>query len=101
MRLKMEIDITLNLPYDLTPVQWKRVVAVYESMDGWIGVNESDNTPQWYGRDGDERFVGASVEPSGLLVFGNLEHAHWTGWVSVLCARLSLALQMEIRDASM
>ena len=98
---QLKMDITLNLPHDLTPAQWKSVAEVFESMDGWIGVSTTDNTPQWYGRDGDERFIWGSVEPSGLLLFGNLEPAHWTGWISVLCARLSLSLQMEIRDVTM
>src|SRR5687768_6377952 len=83
------MEITLNLPYDLKPEQWLAVDTVFQGMDGWIGANESDNTPQWYGREGQERYIWASVEPSGLLVVGNLDPEHWTAWVSVLCARLS------------
>ena len=94
-------SITLNLPYDLTADQWNAVNEVFQSMDGWIGPSESDNTPQWYGTASSPRYVWASVEPSGLLIDGNLEAAHWTGWISMLCSRLSLALQIEIRDAEM
>ena len=74
---------------------------VFEGMDGWLGVDELDDTPQWYGKEGDERYVWASVEPSGLSLEGNLSPDFWTGWVSVLCARLSLKLGIEVRDAEM
>ena len=95
------MSITLPLPYDLTDERWTIVNEVFESMDGWLGVNERDNTPQWYGKDGDETYIWASVEPSGLLVEGNLPPDHWTSWISVLCARLSLKLGIEVRDAEM
>jgi len=95
------MTITLTLPYDLTREQWAVVDGVFQSMDGWLGYDQTANTPQWYGNESAERFVWASVEPSGLLVEGNLEPSLWAGWISVLCSRLSLALQMEIRDAEM
>ena len=94
-------SITLNLPYDLNEQQWAAVNQVFESMDGWIGAADNDNTPQWYGTTEAQKYVWASVEPSGLLIDGNLDQAHWTGWISKLCARLSLALQREIYDAEM
>jgi hypothetical protein len=95
------MTITLSLPYDLSREQWAAVGSVFQSMDGWLGYKQPDNTPQWYGDESAERFVWASVEPSGLLIEGNLEPSLWTGWISVLCSRLSLALQMEIRDTGM
>ena len=95
------MTITLSLPYCLSYEQWTAVDGVFRGMDGWIGDKESDNTPQWFGNESSERFVWASVEPSGLLVEGNLDPAHWTGWIAVLCSRLSLALHMEIRDVEM
>jgi hypothetical protein len=95
-------DSTLNLPYDLTTEQWAIVDEVFRSMDGWIGYNhQADNTPQWYGSDPGPRYVWASVEPSGLLVSSNLPELHWIGWLTVLCARLSLRLGFEVRDAEM
>jgi hypothetical protein len=91
--------ITLSLPYDLNELQWAAVDEVYRNMDGWIGYDSVDNTPRWFGSESDARFVSASVEPSGLQLDGRLPSAEWTGWTSVLCLRLSLALGMEIRDA--
>jgi hypothetical protein len=94
-------SITLSLPYNLTREQWGAVDEVFRSLDGWIGYTEEDNIPQWYGPESSERYVLASVEPSGLLIEGNLQPDHWTGWLTVLCARLSLRLNMEVRDAEM
>jgi hypothetical protein len=94
-------DITLSLPYDLTDKQWSVVAEVFRGMQGWIGDTETDNIPQWYGVEGSERYILASVEPSGLLLVGNLPARDWMGWISVLCARLSLRLGIEVRDAEM
>ena len=93
--------ITLNLPHDLTPEQWSSVEAVFKNMDGWIGYSDGDNTPEWFGTDTSPQYVWASFEPSGLRVEGNLEARHWTAWVSVLCARLTLAMQHAVHDAEM
>ena len=95
------MTITLSLPHNLTPEQLAAVDRVFQSMDEWLGYSQADNTPQWYGDELAERFVWASREPSGLLVEGNLEPSFWTAWISVLCSRLTLALQMEIRDAEL
>jgi hypothetical protein len=89
-------SITLNVPYDLSDEDWQKVAAVYRTLDGWIG-----DPPSWYGRYGDARYIEASVEPSGLLFDGRVEPELWTGWVTVLCARLSLALGREVYDACM
>ena len=95
------VTITLLLPYDLSLDQWASMDRVFRSTDGWLGYRPEDNTPQWYGNKSAERFVWASVEPDGLLLEGNSEATLWTGWISVLCSRLSLALQMEGRDVEM
>jgi hypothetical protein len=94
-------SITLSMPYDLTQQQWAVVDQVFRGMDGWIGYSEQDNCPEWFGHIDSPRYVTASVEPSGLLIEGNLSGGFWTGWLTVLCARLSLGLNMEIRDAEM
>jgi hypothetical protein len=91
------LEITLSLPYNLTDQQWKIVDEVYRSMDGWVGSGDA----QWYGSEGDPRYIWVSSEPSGLLVSGNLPERDWTGWLTVLCARLSLRLGFEVRDAEM
>jgi hypothetical protein len=101
----METSITLALPYDLTEEQWAVVDDVFKSLDGWIGYSEEDRVPQWYGVAPTAPNIWASSEPSGLMIggelVGKLADEHWTGWISVLCARLSLRLGIEICDASM
>jgi hypothetical protein len=91
-------SITLNVPYDLPDDDWKKIVTVFKSMDGWL---ESQNCQFWYGTEKDARYIYASVEPSGLLIAGEIDSMLWTGWITVLCAKLTLALVREIHDAEM
>lgn len=95
----MKQSITLNVPIDLSPQEWQKVADVYQNLDGWMG--PQSEIPYWYGKEGDPRYISASAEPSGLLLEGQVEPSLWTGWVSVLCARLSLALGREVHDADM
>jgi hypothetical protein len=94
----MHQSITLNVPYDLPDEDWDKIGAVYKSMDGWL---ESQDGPLWYGTDRDARYIYASVEPSGLLIEGQIDPMLWTGWITVLCARLTLTLGREVHDAEM
>ena len=94
----MDQSITLNLPYDLPRSDWEKVMNVYESMDGWLGNSED---AFWYGNSPGEPFIYVSSEPSGLVVTGNVEEQLWLGWVSKLCAKLSITLGREVYDAEM
>ncbi|MBN5171652.1 hypothetical protein ACNJRW_04280 [Stenotrophomonas maltophilia] len=70
----MHQSITLNVPYDLSDGEWQKVSAVYKEMDGWL---ESEDGPSWYGTDRADRYIWASVEPSGLVVEGEIEPNLW------------------------
>lgn len=94
----MEQSITLNVPTNLSPEDWRRVAAIYETLDGWMA---DPNGAYWYGREGDVRYIWGSAEPSGLLFCGRVEPSLWCGWITVLCSRLSLALAREVHDAEM
>ena len=87
-------SITLNLPYDLSKADWDKVSAVYRSMDGWLEEHSS-----WFGRWHSERFISASVEPSGLLVEGNVDPLFFRAWITKLCAKLINSLGKEVYDA--
>jgi hypothetical protein len=87
-------SITLNLPYDLSTADWDKVSAVYQSMDGWMNEHGS-----WFGPHNSERFISASVEPSGLLVEGRIEPLLFRGWITKLCAKLTAVLGKEVYDA--
>ncbi|GAD03220.1 hypothetical protein [Agarivorans albus] len=94
----MEQSITLNIPQNLTDEQWEKISEVYRSMDGWL---EGLNFPYWYGSEGEEKFISVSFEPSGFLFTGNVSHDFWVGWMTQICAKLSLALGQEVYDATM
>ena len=91
-------QITINIRYDIPDNEWDIIGKVYRSMDGWLG---ADDLPRWFGYDNDPRNISASVEPGGILFSGQMEAGLWTAWLTVLCARLSLALGREIHDAEM
>ena len=90
----MEESITLNVPYDLSVAQWAKVLTVYRAMDGWI-----EDASSWFGPPGGERYIGASSEPSGLVITGNVDPLLFRGWVTKLCAKLTAALGREVHDA--
>ena len=94
----MEHTITLNIRYDIPESEWQKVSEVYKTMDGWL---EGQQLPSWYGTEDDPNYICASVEPGGIQFVGKLESALWTGWLTVLCSRLTLALGREIHDAEM
>lgn len=91
----MNHEITLNVRYDIPEREWQIVSDIYRSMDGWLA---AEDLPRWYGTEDDEKYILASVEPGGIQFGGKIEAALWTSWLTVLCARLSVALGREIHD---
>lgn len=73
-----------------------KVQAIYESMDGW---SSGQAVPCWFGSLDSSEYVAASVEPSGLVLAGHLDPLLFRGWVTKLCAKLTLALGREVYDA--
>lgn len=65
-------------------------------MDGWI---EDAKIPCWYGSDDGANYISVSVEPSGLVFEGNVELGLWIAWITVICAKLTLALGTLVHDA--
>ena len=94
--MPMEQTITLNLPYDLSELEWEKVARVYREMGEWV---EGQEVACWFGPINTARFVAASVEPSGLLVTGNIDSQLFRGWVTKLCAKLTASLGREVYDA--
>lgn len=66
----MNQSITLNLPYNLAEPEWAKVIAVYESMDAWV---PGQALPCWFGTLHSSKYLAASVEPSGLVLEGNVD----------------------------
>jgi hypothetical protein len=92
----MKQSITLNIRYDIPENEWEKIAEVYRSMDGWL---EGQKDAYWYGTEIDGQYIWASVEPSGLQFGGNIEPGIWVGWLTVLCARLTIALGRTVHDA--
>ncbi len=92
----MEYSITLNMPNDLSDSEWNKVTEVYKQMDGWL---DGLDYPSWYGTESDAQYIIASIEPSGLVIYGKINQLLWFGWVTKLCAKLSIALGREVYDA--
>ena len=90
--------MTLNVRCDSPDDEWTKVLAVYRGTDGWI---EGAEYPSWYGVEGDVTFIEVSSEPSGLVFHGRTDEERWTGWLTLLCARLTLALGRPVHDACM
>jgi len=94
----MRQSITLNIRYDIPEDEWQKIDTVYRSMDGWF---DSQDVSRWYGMKDAPRHILASVEPGGILFEGEMESGLWTGWLTVLCARLTMALGREVHDVEM
>lgn len=69
------LNIWAHLPDEI----WTKVADIYESMPGWMGY--TDGIPYWFGQEADESFITASVEPSGLLFYAQMEQSQWDAWI--------------------
>ncbi len=59
---------------------WDALARSYEGLPGGMSWSP-DELPMWFGDDEDlPPFLSASVEPSGLQVFGVLPEADWLAW---------------------
>ena len=74
-------ECNLNIIYDLPKEIWDKLPLVYEKMNGWIGFGKEGKgeigTPYWFGYDEEVKSISASIEPSGLKFFANMEPTEW------------------------
>lgn len=88
-----------NIHYTMADDLWERLQGVYEQLPAWRGFN-SEGFPSWFGEeDKDREYLTASVEPSGLYVFGFVNDADWQQWDESFCGLGSEALGYRIMDA--
>lgn len=85
-------DINLNIHYTMPHDLWKKLSEVYVSMPYWAG---EEKRPCWRGENID---LVASVEPSGIQIFGEMPEEIWESWYSELKAKLTAALGYEIGE---
>ena len=72
---KCNLNIWHYLPDDV----WDKVATIYERMTGWIGYK--NGIPYWFGDEGDDVFILASVEPSGLSFYAQMNDDDWSSWI--------------------
>ncbi|AUP81578.1 hypothetical protein C1H87_08800 [Flavivirga eckloniae] len=77
-------ECNLNIRHDLPKVTWDKIHLVYEKMPGWIGFGKDgkgeNGIPYWFSYNENEKSIFASVEPSGLHLFANMELNEWIEW---------------------
>ena len=62
---------------------WRDLARIYEGLPGSL---HSGDGPMWFGDDEDlPPFLGASVGPPGLRVYGILPEADWRAWDERFC----------------
>jgi hypothetical protein len=79
-------EMVLNIRYDLPEEIWEKVIPeIYEKTEGWLGfatdnLGFSINLPHWFSFNNNEKYVNASVEPSGLQFTGQMSDVEWERW---------------------
>ena len=82
----------LNIRYDLPDELWAKVAKLYERMPGWMGYKSG--IPHWFGTEEDEVFIEASVEPSGLSFYAQMNSEDWASWIEAFKLEASKVLGM-------
>lgn len=88
----MEQDINLNIHYTAPQEIWDKIDIVYKGMPYWKGY---ESCPHWVE---DEIDLWASVEPSGIQIFGTMPEEIWRDWIKTLKDRLTEVLGYEIGE---
>lgn len=90
--LKIKHDINLNIHYTMPDDLWEKLGEVYSSMPYWTGYGK---TPCW---NAENIELEASVEPSGIQIYGEMPEEIWKNWYSELKEKLTEALGYEIGE---
>lgn len=77
-------ECNLNIKYSLPQEVLDKLELVYSQMPGWIGLGKDGNgeegIPYWFGYDENEKYILASIEPSGLQFEANIDDEEWLSW---------------------
>jgi len=92
-------SVTLNIPYDLSPAGWETLVEVYKAMPGWVDGSARDGCPMWWPDGSAAGMIGASVEPSGLLITGDVSQITWQRWIAEFEHRATVAFGFFVHGA--
>ncbi|AQS06348.1 hypothetical protein [Clostridium beijerinckii] len=93
----MEIhNHNLNIHYSSPEDIWDKLAELYSEMPGWSGF--IDGIPHWYAQDNDKRIINASVEPSGLQFYAEMQQEEWNTWFELFKTKASATLGLEIGE---
>ncbi|MBU2666314.1 hypothetical protein KOI35_22690 [Actinoplanes bogorensis] len=74
-----DVDRVYGIHYDMTTEQWQHLAEIYRSLPG----SSADLAGAWFGPEGSpDGWLVASIEPSGLHVYGELPAADWHRWTT-------------------
>lgn len=88
----MDFDINLNVHYTMPDDLWEKLNEVYASMPYWTG---DKKWPCWKAEHID---LVASVEPSGIQIYGKMPEEVWESWYAELKEKLTVALGYKIGE---
>jgi hypothetical protein len=93
----MEIhNHNLNIHYSSPDYIWDKLAELYSEMPGWSGF--IDGIPHWYAQDNGKRIITASVEPSGLQFYTEMQQEEWDKWLELFKMNGSATLGFEIGE---
>ncbi|UJF33567.1 hypothetical protein [Paenibacillus hexagrammi] len=85
----------LNIWYYLPDQEWSKLSKLYESMPGWIGYK--NGAAYWFGQE-DDIFITASVEPSGLSFYAQLNNSDWNSWIERFKSEATKVLGFDVGE---
>jgi len=89
-------NCNLNIWYYLPNEEWEKISKLYESMPGWIGYK--NGVPYWFGQEDDDIYITASVEPSGLSFYAQLNNSDWNSWIERFKSEATKELGFEVGE---
>ncbi|WP_379163153.1 hypothetical protein [Paenibacillus sp. sgz5001063] len=89
-------NCNLNIWGHLPDEVWDKVADIYKSMPGWIGYR--NGIPYWFGQEDDAVFIEASVEPSGLSFYAQMDQSDWDSWIERFKSEATKALGFNVGE---
>lgn len=96
MTNKISHNCNLNIWYYLPDKEWKKITNLYERMPGWIGYK--NGVPYWFGQEDDDIFITASVEPSGLSFYAQMNNSNWNSWIERFKSEATKILGFDVGE---
>lgn len=89
-------NCNLNIWGHLPDEVWGKVSELYKSMPGWVGYK--DGIPYWFGHEDNDVYIEASVEPSGLAFYAQMNQNDWVVWIETFKSNATKALGFDVGE---